>query len=222
MKKILLTGLCSLVLVAIVADVTYAQRGGRGGFRTRAAEILCDALLLNAEKSEQVISTYEEISGQLFEKMRGENTDWQSMSREERRERFEQFQNNMAIALKKELKDILSEKELKDIEPILSLRFRTPVPELRGLRLIELKEEQRAALKPLALQLTEAIIPAFPRREGVSEEAQKKFDDVKSALVSKAEEVLNDEQKQAWRSKSEEVQKEIEAIQARRRERRQQ
>ncbi len=222
MKKYIFIAAIVLVFVGLLADFNPAlAQQGRRGFRGQSADILCDALVLNAAKAEKVTAAYQEVSTKVFENMRNENVDWQNMSQEERQERFEKIQKDTAAGLQKELKDILSEKELKAIELVLARRVRTPVAELRGLRMIELKDEQCAKLQPLAVQLTQAIVTLSPRNAEADEieKANKKFAEEKALFMKKAAELLNVKQNEAWKSETEKAQKEIDEMLAQRRNR---
>ncbi|RJP30454.1 MAG: hypothetical protein C4527_09770 [Candidatus Omnitrophota bacterium] len=211
MKRIAWQLVVVALVVGMAADFALAQapQGGRGGFRGRTAEILCDALVLNTAQSEKVTATYQEIN----EKLRSEAGDMQSMSREERMEQMTKMQKEAAAALKKEMAGTLSEKALEAIEPVLALRVMMPDAQLRALRSLDLKDEQRAKLQPLATELTLAMVPSFPRGEGgPGEEAQKKFDDAKASFMAKASEILTGEQNEAWKVKADAVQKEQEEM----------
>jgi len=207
-----------LAAVAMVAGLLYAQPPqGQRRFGGMQAEFLCDALVLNAEKTAKVVAAYQEATDQVRQ---GSQPDFQNMSQEERREWFDKIQKETAAKLKELLKDQLSEAELNAIEPVLARRA-MPDADLRALRQIDLKDEQRAKLQPLALKLVEAMVSGFPRgaQDADREAAQKKFEEEKSAFKAKAAEILTAEQKTAWETKTQEVQKEFDEMRSRMRSR---
>ncbi|MFB3788552.1 MAG: hypothetical protein ACE15F_19515 [bacterium] len=206
-------------VIAMVATVSFAQAqpGQRRGFGGQTAGLLCDALVLNAEKSAKVTTAYDEARNQV---MQGSQADFQNMTQEERRERFAKMQTETAAKLKELLKGQLSDTELAAIEPVLSRRA-MPDASLRALRQIELKDEQRAKLQPLALKLVESMVSGFPggAQDAEREKALKKFEEEKAAFQTKAGEILTAEQKTAWETKTQEVQKEFDDMRARMRSR---
>ncbi|HQH74099.1 MAG TPA: hypothetical protein PK360_18635 [bacterium] len=208
-------------VIAMVATVSYAQaqQGQRRGFGGQTAGLLSDALVLNTEKSAKVTAAYDEARTQA---MQGSQGDFQSMTPEQRRERFTKMQTDISAKMKELLKGQLSETELAAIEPVLSRRA-MPDASLRALRQIDLKDEQRAKLQPLALKLVEAMVPGFPggTQDAEREKALKKFEEEKAAFKTKAGEILTAEQKTAWETKTQEVQKEFDDMRARMRNRNQ-
>ncbi len=217
----LAVGLFVLLMLAFLppAQSQPAQQGGRGGFRGQSANLLCDILVLNAEKSAKVVAAYEEISTQVREKM-GTGQNWQNMSQEERRANFEKMQKEISTQLKEKVKDTLSEKELAAVEPTLSRRIFMPDAELRALRSLDLKDEQREKIQPLTLKLSESMVSMTP---GMAQEerdkAQKKYDEAKTVWMGQVSEILTPEQKTAWEAKTKEVQKEIDEMRSRMRNR---
>jgi len=192
------------------------QSSQQGGFRAEAPKILCDALLLKADKAEKVISTYNEVRTQVMESSQG-STDFQNMSAEERRERMTKIQSEIAAKLKPALKDTLSATELDALEPILARRVFFPVPEMRALRLIEPTDALREKLLPLTLKLAKTLVSPFPFPPGqpVDEEALKTFEKEKASFIAKVSELLNEEQKKAWETKTKETQKEVDDMRER-------
>jgi hypothetical protein len=220
MKRILQT-VVWLGVLGMLASVNVSQAQQRGGFRSQAAEILCDVLVLNPETSEKVVAVYDEVRTKRRQEMRDSGADFQSMSDEERREFFEKYQKNTAADLKKELKGVLSEKELAEIEAILMRRLFLPDAELRALRLIDLKKDQQQKIQPLAIELGKKMVAGGSRFFGAEqseeerEKAQKAFDEAKASFVTKVAGILSDAQNSAWKEKAKEVNTEIEEIRER-------
>ncbi|RJP33592.1 MAG: hypothetical protein C4527_04200 [Candidatus Omnitrophota bacterium] len=209
-----------LIVLGMMITVDSSQAQQRGGFRSQTPQILCDVLVLNAEKSEKVIAAYDTVRQKQREEMQNSGVDFQSMSDEERREFMEKSQKNTIAALKTELKEVLSEKDFETVEAMMALRVFMPDAEMRGLRLIELKDEQRANIQPLAIALGKKMVPGFrffgaQMDESEREKALNEFQKEKTAFLAKVKEMLSDEQNSAWKEKSAEAQKEIDEIQER-------
>ncbi|MEW6237649.1 MAG: hypothetical protein AB1656_19875 [Candidatus Omnitrophota bacterium] len=213
----------AIALLGIVVMLASAQdqQPPRRGFRGQAVMILCDVLMLNPELSEKVVTVYTDISAKRREAMQSGSVDFQSMSDQERRDFFTKMQKETAADMKKELKEVLSEKELEEVEGALTRRVFFPDAELRALRLLELKKEQREKLQPLAITLGKKMVPADSPFAGVQmeaaerEKAEKEYQKEKESFMTKAGEVLSEEQNNAWKEKVKEVNKEIEEMRER-------
>lgn len=218
-----LMGVGAIVLLAGVG-ISQAQPDSSetplvGDFRTQAASMLSDALMLNAETTEKVVSVYQEIGEKRREEFQG--VDFQSMGDEERRKFFDESQKKTIEGMKSGLKEILKEKDLNEVEAIMKVRAFSPIPELRGLRLIELKDEQRAKIQPLSIALAKKVVPpAFgffgaQMDEAEREKAQKALEDEKAAFLPKVKEILSEEQNKAWQEKIDAINKELEIVRER-------
>jgi hypothetical protein len=207
----------------VVVNTSQAQRGG--SWRNQTALILCDALMLNQEKSDKVVEIYGEVSGKRMEEWRNSGTDFQSMGDEERRKMFTEYRQNVTADMKDKLKDMLSEKEMTVVEPILNLRVYSPDPELRALRLIELKDEQRKKIQPLSMVLGPKMVPASVGFGGQQmDEAERtklenEFQKEKTSFLATVKDILDEEQNKAWKEKTDEVNKELEEMRERMRQR---
>lgn len=204
---------------ALAVNATQAQRGG-GGFRGQAGEILCDALVLRGEAAEALTSAYQTISDRQREDMRSGNVDFRNMSDEERTEYMEKRQKETAEALKKEMADVLTEKQLAAIEPLVMKRVWMPDAELRALRSVDLSEEQHAKIQPMATDLAMKMVGGggmFGARmdEQAREKAQQAYDEAKKDFMGKVSAMLSEEQNAAWKEKTAEVNEELEAMRER-------
>ncbi len=216
------------VLILVTAGTVQAQQQGR--FRGQTAMIICDVLVLNAEKSEKVVTAYNDVSQKVREDMRSSQpADFQSMTDEQRMEYFNKMQKATMDGLKEALKDVLSEAELGVAEEMMAKRIFMPDAELRGLRQIDLKEEQQKKLQPLAVELGKKMVPGGFRfggqqqqDEAAREKAQKEFQEAKADFMTKAAAILSEEQNKSWKEKAAEVEKENEAMRERMRQRQQQ
>ncbi|MBN2327687.1 MAG: hypothetical protein JXR73_11090 [Candidatus Omnitrophica bacterium] len=218
MKHVMRSMLLGMLGLLIAANTTMAQQRS---FRSQTALIICDVLLLNQEKSEKVIAAYDEVRQALRDQ--GGRPDFQSMSDDERVKYFEKRQKDTADALKKELKDTLSEKELEAMETVMMQRIYTPVAELRGLRQVELKEDQCSEIQPLAIALSKKIVPGGsrfmgqPMDEAEREKAEKAFAEAKKDFIAKVTAILSEEQNASWKENTSAAQKEIDEMMERRR-----
>ncbi|MBI1390519.1 MAG: hypothetical protein GC154_18945 [bacterium] len=219
MKRFTQIGIGVLLSACICAGsmTGWAQQGGQrgGGFRGQSAQLLCDALLLSPAASEKVEAAYDAAR----EKAMANRGDMSNMSREERMEAFQKSQEEIAASLKTDLKDVLPESDLGEIEGVLAVRTFMPVVEVRGLRMVELTKEQHDALQPLSLAAVKAI-PPMRFGQDPDADAAAKFDEAKGKLVAKANEMLTADQKKSWEEKQAEVQKEIDDMRARMQQRR--
>jgi hypothetical protein len=200
----------------VMVNTSQAQRGG--SWRNQTALILCDTLMLNQEKSDKVVEIYGEVSGKRMEEWRNSGTDFQSMGDEERRKMFTEYRQNVTADMKDKLKDMLSEKEMAVVEPILNLRVYSPDPELRALRLIELKDEQRQKIQPLSMVLGPKMVPSgFGFGGQQMDEAERtklenEFQKEKTSFLATVKDILSEEQNKAWKEKTDEVNKELEEM----------
>lgn len=214
MKSVRVASIGIVVLALLVLSNTTMAQQGRG-FRGQTAYVISDVLLLDQEKTDKVVSIYNEVSSKRFEEMRNSQVDWRNMSDQERTEYFNKFQKSMADDLKTAYKELLSEKELAAVETIVTKRIFSPDAEIRGLRLIGLTDEQKQKIQPMTIELCGKMVPAGTRFSGsqMSEEerekAQKAYQEAKTDLIAKVNEMLTDEQKAAWKEKTAEAQKEI-------------
>lgn len=218
MRKFFKTSVWIMALsIIFVVNTTFAQRGA--GSRNQTAKILCDILMLNSEKSDKVIAVYGEVRQSVRDELfGGGGFDFQSASDDERTEFFAKYQKTTANKLASELKDVLSEKELDVIELVLSRRVNIPDANLRGLRLVDLKEEQRKKIQPLTIALGKKLVPSRSRFFGSQmsdeerEKAEEEFKKEKTAFLAKIDEILTSGQKTAWKEKTKAAEKEIEEI----------
>ncbi len=226
MKHVIQIMLMLGMMGMVLAGTSYAQPSPNesslvGDFRTQAALVLADVLVLDEETTDQVVELYQKAGEKRRQEWQNSGVDFRSMSNEERRKFFNTYRQNMAADMKKELKEILSEKQLEKVESIMMSRVIFPDPELRGLRLIELKDEQREKIQPLALSLGEKIVPSRFRffgeqmDEAEREKAQKSFDEEKKSFLEGVNKVLSEEQQDAWKEKITAINKEIEVIRER-------
>ncbi|MBN2328198.1 MAG: hypothetical protein JXR73_13705 [Candidatus Omnitrophica bacterium] len=222
MKRLLQIAL--LMGIVFAAGLTQAQPAPTplvGDFRTQAALILSDALMLNQDLSDKVVEKYQAIGEKRRQDWQNSGVDFQNMSDEERRKFFDDYRKNVASDMKKELADILSEQEINEVETLMMIRAFSPDPELRGLRLIDLKDEQREKIQPMSLSLSKKMVPSqfgfFGEQmdEAEREKAQKTFDDEKAVLMAKVSEILTEEQKGFWKEKVDAINKELEEIRER-------
>jgi hypothetical protein len=212
--------------IVFTSGLIQAQPGGEpsplvGDWRSQSALVLSDALMLNQEKTDKIVEIYRIIGEKRRQEMQDSGNDFQSMSDEERREWFTNYRKKVAADMAKDVKNILSDNELKEVEALMMIRTFSPVPELRGLRLIELKDEQRKKIQPMSIALSKKIVPGrfgfFGSQPDDTdrEAAEKAFQEEKSKLIASVKEMLSEEQNIAWQEKIDAINKELEEIRER-------
>lgn len=208
-------------IALFISGPATAQDSLVGDFRTQSALILSDALLLDQATTDKVVEKYSEISGKLWQEAQDSGQDFQSMSEDERRESFSTFRKKTIAGMQEDLKDVLSEEQMKEIGPVMSVRIFSPAPEVRALRLTELKDEQKTQLQPLALAVTKKMVPSnfgffgSQMTDEEREKAQTAFDEELAGFIKKLNSVLGEEQKTAWQEKVDAIQKELEELRSR-------
>lgn len=211
-------------MLAIVVSLAVAQapqgqgQGGRGFGRGQTGMLICDILVLNKEKSEKVVSAYTEVSQKVREANSG--ADFRNMSQEQRTEYFNKTQKETIEGLKTALKDVLVEKEFAAIEAFLPKRIFLADPELRGLRMVDLKDEQREKIQPMAIELSQKMVSGFSfggpqTNEADREKADKEFKEAKTDFATKVAALLDETQNKAWKEESAKVEQEQKAIRER-------
>lgn len=229
MKRVMQT-VALFSILAVVASLAVAQApqgqgqgGGRGFGRGQTGMLLCDILVLNKEKSEKVVTAYTEVSQKVREANSG--ADFRNMSEEQRTEYMNKTQKETMEGLKAALKDVLAEKEIAAVEAFLPKRIFMTDAELRGLRMVDLKDEQRGKLQPLAIELGQKMVTrrfgpqqdADPERE----KAEKAYQEAKAGFVTKAAAILDEAQNKAWKEETAKVEKELQEMRDRMRQRQQ-
>lgn len=211
-----------IAAIAIVglfaADAVWAQQGpGRGAGFGRimggeaSAEVICDVLLLNEERSEEVKAIYLETMESQAGSM-GAPQNWQNMSQEERMREFQAIRQRQADAVTEALSELLEEKESEAVHGVLLSGRMNVISEIRALRLIGVEEEHRAELLPSVFAVTQAL-PAFGlapggRQDGGQQEARAAYEEKLAEMTQKVEAVLSAGQVEAWKAKTQEVEEE--------------
>lgn len=133
------------------------------------------------------------------------------------RQNYFQILNEIASAFTKKMTDKASPNDLATAEKILSVAWLEPDADLRALRYLSLKDEQRDQLKASATRLVQAKIGATPqdpfRRRNdreIPKNLMEELDAAKKALMEKSKEVLTARQAERWIVKRNAVQKTFE------------
>ncbi len=187
-----------------------------GDSRVQSALILCDAFMLNDEEAEQAVQEYQKIGVKIRQEWQDSGVNFQEMSNEEQRNFFEEYRKKVAAEMKKSIEKLLDEEEVEEeeldgVEEIMMITTFTPVPEIRGLRLIDLKDEQREKIRSSAISLSKKIVSpnagilSEDQDESEREKAEKEFNEEKSEYIAEVKEVLNEEQTMTWQKKVEEI-----------------
>ena len=216
--------LFGILIVAVTAFSVQAQpqggRGGRGfGFgRGFDGGVVADILVLKEEKAKTVEEKMDAAREEIMAEFRDNSGD---------RPDFQAMRENSTQKYAAALKPVLSEEELKMVEPFLGgFRMRTYAP-VRAVRQIELKDDQRSKLRTETVAMYSALEDARPEFGGRGgggdrsgfEEWQTKSEEIRKDYSVKVLAILTEEQKSAWETKTKEVEAEMEEQRAQRRER---
>jgi len=209
MRKVLGTFLVALLVIACSLDYASAQGqrgpgqdGARFGMRGGGqGAMISDILVLPNARAEQVAKVEEaqrESRMQDFQNM-GE------VSQEERRAAFQEMREKRNAELLVKLKDILTEKEMEIVKPMLNARGLRLGLEFSALRQIELNDSTRANLQ--------ALIVAYAKKEIENSEARQPGQRGQGAerdkLMADIKTILSNSQISAWETKTEELRTEM-------------
>lgn len=225
------------VLVLLIVPAMAQQGGGRGGMGGGGrgmgfgfgltGEILSDILVLDAPRTEKVVAVMakvqEENRAQMQQSMQGGD----QLSQEERRAQMQKMREATTEKTKVALKDVLSEEEMKAIDPFLSRGRVAAMADVRALRLLELQADQRGQLQKATLAYVTELIALQPARQpgqggggqgqGPDPAIQAKREELKKGYTEKVDKILNADQKTAWTAKTTEIQAELDKAAAERR-----
>lgn len=203
-----------LVVVAMLASVGWSQErpvGRQPGLARLAetGEYLSIVLLLDKETAAKVKGVYEEENSNLTEALRqirqSGGDDREAIRAKQREER-----EKSAGRIKEGLKGILSEGQIREVEPILAISAARRDPYLWALASIELNPDQRVRLLgvtvPYAVKMGS---PTGEAREGRGtrqaqreEEIQKQMEDFRTAAGA----ILTADQKKQWEDQAAQLQ----------------
>jgi hypothetical protein len=209
-------GLITIALsLGFLAASVYAQPagggGGRGGFMGgRISDTVSDLLVLDKAQAEKVTTALEKVQASQREKFQAAMQGGQNMSQEERRAAMEKVSTEISGEAKTALKGILSDDQLKLVDPYLgSMRFRGNA-EMRALRQLDLKPEQRTQLQKETLAYAKAVQELRTPGAPPAADMREKMQSLQKDFSDKAGKVLTADQAKDWKTKTEEVQKAME------------
>lgn len=235
MKKVLSFLFIAMLIAVGAVDYAVAQPGGPGGPGGRGFGLfgdpggtICDALLLKTDRAEKVTAAYTEQRTAMLERMRSDGQpDFRNMSNEERGEFFTKIREDNQKDIIGRLSKILTNDEIEFVKPLLDMRGARPDAEVRALRQIEISDETRGKLQTLSLiyfNTVASVQPEFTpgpppdqggqgrgRRGGLSEEDQKTIEAAHDSLIADVNKTLSEDEIKAWKTKTAEVEKELEA-----------
>ncbi len=181
--------------------------------------LISDALVLDQERSEKVSAAYEQAQISFRETIQSHRDSMKSLSREERIKKLQELRTQLSTQFQTNLHEVLSEKELEMAQPFLQdIPRRRPLGlnsflELRALRMIDLKSDQRATLQPTSVEFAKALIltptPATSANKQNMVNIQETKKKAQKTFVDKANAILTDAQKTAWKEKTAELQESL-------------
>jgi len=212
MKRSLSLAAFALSLGLLAASV-YAQPAGGGGGRgfgfggARMSDTVSDLLVLDKAKADKVTTALEKVQASQRDKFQAAMQGGQNQSQEERRAAMEKVSTEITGEAKAALKGVISDDELKLVEPYLGImRFRSTA-EMRAIRQLDLKPEQRTQLQKEIFAYAKAVqelrTPGAPQASDIREKMQA----LQKDYSEKAGKILTEDQAKAWKTKTEEVQK---------------
>ncbi len=175
-------------------------------------ETACDALLIDNRTSIDWFKQYLDIQKGVMKSFFDEsqkNAVRESKEPQRRRmsprEGFSEFQKIRQKIVGRFLigiRDGLTEEECRTMETILLHPYTIPVAELRALRRIPLREEQRTSLNPFAHRLAQAMAAYSPQYPGddVHPSEEKRVEICKQDFLSQIQEELTRTQIDQWKS----------------------
>jgi hypothetical protein len=215
MKSKMVLGILVLAVTAFSVQAQPQGGGFRGGFGGNVGETVADILVLNNDAATKVIEkmnvVQEELRAEMQESFQGGGGGG------DMRERMQEIRKKQTEKYAATLKTLLSEDEVKTVEPFLGGFGRRTYAPVRALRQIDLKDDQRAEFRKISVALYEKINeirPAFGGGQGGGqgvnrEEIQAKTDEAVAEFSKGVTAKLSDDQKSAWETKTAEVQKEL-------------
>ena len=221
-----------LVVVAMFASSGWSQQRQRGrGFGSMGLEqqgrYISAVLLLSEEASVKVLAVYEE-EGRKYSEAMQEIFQSAGGDREAMRAKFQEEREKSAERIKAALKkDILSEGQIGDIEPILmgSFGFRgaSQDPYLLALASLTLAEDQRDRLVKLNVPYVKSAQSlARPGRDATEAERTEWQDKIRKLgedYQKGVKGVLTDEQEEKWEEEAGKIQEQMEKEREERRQR---
>lgn len=200
--------LCAVMLIVGMVSSVYAQdqqrRQGRFMRGGNLGIVVNSLLLLQGDQAQKVEAAYQSASESAREGMTGQN--FQDMSQEERTQRFQEMQKKTRTAFLDQLKGIVSEEQMKTVEPFVNSNKNFYRPELEALLSLDLKDNQQTELKSAVLAYAKKIQEHGSEGLGMRQDAENaELQAASTAFQDDVKKVLDDEQEQKWQAKVQEI-----------------
>lgn len=188
------------------------RRIGSPGAQSQIGETICDVLVLDTQQSTKVETACLKAQESMQTKIREALQNRADQSPGQRGEKLKKILAENNIAVKESLKGILKPEELKSVEPFVDNQRLPMIPELRVLRTMELKSEQRAKLQPEALTFAKGMLDLRLKGKNILPvpDSQQNTANLQKQFAVKATEILTKEQVQIWNTKTAELKKDVE------------
>jgi hypothetical protein len=184
-------------------------------------QIVCDAFLMDSHQAEEIFARYIRSRNSVIqESTRNRQLNPNRMSREDGLAVFTKRQRSIIDSFKNTIINDFTAGELAAIEELLLYPRIFPNPDLRALRMIKLDDNQRKAIRPLAIQMiksypkftlgyptTEIIVNAESNESGGEKAERLNNQELLKAQINKS---LTEKQAAQWKGQ---LGKALEAVQ---------
>lgn len=215
MKTVLLHASLFVVMALFTADASWAQPGRGMQMMNRNAEAVIDMLLIQDERADAIVESYEdhmrEAMIEMRQEMRGRGG-FRGGGGVDRGQMVQQIAQASQTGLMNALKESLTEKEMEIVQGIDMPPMMPAAPPMMALGEIEITdEEQRWKLIPLSAGLV-ADMPSFEPGNRSANEREEKREEWQSKLETYQKEVaalLNEDQETQWKEATAEIEEEL-------------
>ena len=200
MEKLIVKWAFLLCFISVSMNITMAQtqekspvkapqaQSNPGRIAAEPSQVICDALLLDNTKANEIKKLYNEAREEVIAKMKKEP----NSSPDKINTAMGKSYSEIAVLFKQKITGKLPDNAIQAIEPILAHRSITTIAELRALRFVQLQETQQAEIQPYSINLVLAGIPGATMKP---EEVQEKVQEEKTKYLEKVTSILTPEQK---------------------------
>ncbi len=173
---------------------------------------LCDALILDSDKSLQLFTIYLDSLDYVRRQRSPKPTNkGGKFDRDRFEQHFKKFHQKMVKRFEEKLKDQLPEKEIKVVDTVLAMHPYIPDAELRALRFVSLQDEQRDQLLPYSIKMIQNILSPWLKNHRLAFEQNEipESEETKEKFIAKVKEILTPAQQKSWEAKKKEISQEI-------------
>lgn len=213
---LLAIGFVAPVVPALAAEAQQVVHGVP--FHGELGNVVSDVLVSDKAQSEKITAAYDKTKSEMLPKMQEQQKALAGLSKEEQAKKTQEMDAQFNAAFQANLKGTLSDKELELVKPVLdATQEKHPesmhvAAELRSLRAVDLKPEQRTALQPFVQELLTSTLHEPSGEKSNPQKAAEYTENVGKAqktFKEKANAILSDAQKAEWKTKEAAVREEL-------------